>query len=488
MTLKETFPLIFVLNLGRRADRRGEIEWQLAEANIDAERFPSIDARYVKSARGYKTKPKYALALSKRLAIREARKRGAESVLILEDDVLFHPNLHSLFERLELPDDWGLFFFGCSHERRPEVVSSGLVKITYAVDNHAFAVHSRYYNQLIRAMDLLPAIRSGEDLEIGLASDRIIADLQKTIPTYAAAPNLAWQAETHSDLVGKKYSLYSPSGTPKNYIDLNRSVLNEMVTGEKEARRPKLALLFLTRGDVNHPKIWEEWIAQSPDDVRVFSHSENLENITSDVLSGTQIDQQEDTAWGDISLVRATVALLKAALEDETITHFALVSESCVPVRPLGEVLRRLYFDPRPQFNPLPFEKSPKRFRVKVAKINSLPSELWRFHSQWILFDRTTAILSTRNDYTSLMESMMAPDETYFGTVLHMEGYPLDDFVFSEKLTWTHWQKDAGSPDAHQSISPKHLSEIVSGHYLFARKFPSSSDIGKHGLHQPPAN
>ncbi|MBV8633326.1 MAG: hypothetical protein JO002_02445 [Burkholderiaceae bacterium] len=43
------------------------------------------------------------------------------------------------------------------------------------------------------------------------------------------------------------------------------------------------------------------------------------------------------TAWGDWSLVAASFLLMQAALEDPHVTHFQLLSEACLPVRPLAE-------------------------------------------------------------------------------------------------------------------------------------------------------
>ncbi|MBK1834570.1 beta-1,6-N-acetylglucosaminyltransferase [Roseibacillus ishigakijimensis] len=479
-----THPHTFLINLGRRDDRRGEVEWQLLQAGIEAERFPAIDARFVKSARGYEHKGRYALALTKRLALRAARQRGAKAVLLLEDDVRLHPNFQELVSRLSLPEDWGMCYLGCSHEQKPEIVAPGLARVCYAVDNHALMVNARYYNTLIQALDLTSRYRAGDDPKA--ASDRILARLQETVPTYAAIPNLAWQAEAPSDLVGKTYTLYTANGTPKQHLALNRQVLNEMVTGWKTPPEPKLGLLFLTRDEVNHPEIWREWVAQAPERVSIWSHPKDPAALAPEAfLADTIIEDHHETAWGDISLVRASLALLKAALADESVTHFALLSESCLPVRPLGEVLRRLQFDPRPQFRPLPWDKSPKRFRVKVAKQESIPPELWRFHAQWWLLDRTCAQLVTRRDYTEAMKTVFAADEGYFGTVLNLEGYPLDDHVLAEDVTWTHWQKDAGSPDSHRTITREHLAAIVSSRALFARKFPPGADLGNYGLHRP---
>ena len=43
------------------------------------------------------------------------------------------------------------------------------------------------------------------------------------------------------------------------------------------------------------------------------------------------------TAWGDWSLVAATLRLMEHALQDPHVTHFQLLSETCLPVRPVAE-------------------------------------------------------------------------------------------------------------------------------------------------------
>jgi len=131
MNFEKTFPERFWINLGRRADRRGEFEWMLGQTGMTAERFPAVDARFVGRmalgsrkeelvgvsplVRGYESAGRYALALSKRLAVGRARQRGAEAVLLLEDDCVLHPNLLGLLEMMELPEDWGILYLGCAH-------------------------------------------------------------------------------------------------------------------------------------------------------------------------------------------------------------------------------------------------------------------------------------------------------------------------------------------------------------------------------------
>lgn len=49
------------------------------------------------------------------------------------------------------------------------------------------------------------------------------------------------------------------------------------------------------------------------------------------------------TAWGDWSLVEASFRLMHEALKDPSVSHFQLLSEACLPVRPLSEFVDYLH-------------------------------------------------------------------------------------------------------------------------------------------------
>jgi Core-2/I-Branching enzyme len=352
MNIETEFPARYWINLARRQDRRFETEYQLERAGFTAERFPAVDARYVKKTRGYASAGRYALALSQRLAIRKAMQQGAAAVLVLEDDVIFHPEFDERLAEIELPEDWGIFYLGCAHQKRPRPVGSGLVRATYALDTHAFAVKAPYYRQVMAALSR----RENEIEHHARASDWFLADLHEEIPTYACFPNLAWQAANHSDLMDGTYSNYTASGEQISATAEHCGLQAEAWGGTRwngwlepipVVHEPKIGLLFLTRGDVNQPEIWRQFVNQAVGEIKIFCHAKNQENIQGSFLEGTHIDECLETRWGDISLVRAMLALLKAGLQDESLTHFVFLSESCIPIKPWAEIRRRLRFDSR---------------------------------------------------------------------------------------------------------------------------------------------
>jgi hypothetical protein len=529
----ETFPLRYLINLGRRDDRRLRTANEFAKVGIDAERFPAVDARKIEAklrrqqaenppqfdgaieslsspdeVRGYEDAGRYALALTQRLAIRAAQRLKAPAVLLLEDDVVFHPNFLALFETIELPEDWGIFYLGCSHREAPSWAGPRIVRCSFSVDTHAVAIRSTHYDAVIRKLD---RHLKDDDQDVPKASDQYLALLHKEAPSYACYPNLAWQDLSGSDLTGHEYSNYTSDGRQRIWTHVISDLFNQAMNpestelavpevssdrdGQSPGRtppsvigggtaRPKVGLLFLTRGDVNHPDIWREFLDGAREHVRIFSHPKEPSHLAGGFLEGTAISDHFETTWGTVSLVRASRALLLHALEDPTLTHFVLLSESCVPVLPLAEILRRLQLDSRSQFGFQKWGKTHPGRESRSRVVPGIPSGCWRFTSQWWLLDRAAATVASGYDYTSNFEAMFAPDESYFGTVLALQGYPLDGEVLNADVTWTSWKAGEGSPEEWPNVTQEMIRSIVHSGAMFARKFPVGADIGKLGLHR----
>ena len=79
---------------------------------------------------------------------------------------------------------------------------------------------------------------------------------------------------------------------------------------------------------------------------------------------------------------------------------------------------------------------------------------------------------------------MPIPDEAYFGTVLSLLGYPVEDRVENKEITWTYWQQGQGSPTSFAKVDSETVLSMVESPAWFARKFPPGSDIGRWGLHR----
>lgn len=93
---------IFCINLDHRTDRWGQIQRQAEILELDIERVPGVivdpeDPR----AKGWRPHrlPKLGCRLSFEKCFLLAVKRKYETIMILEDDCLFHKNFHKILER-----------------------------------------------------------------------------------------------------------------------------------------------------------------------------------------------------------------------------------------------------------------------------------------------------------------------------------------------------------------------------------------------------
>lgn len=524
MDFELIFPARYLLNLARRQDRRVRCEDVFEMENLTAERVPAVDAKWVRNPRGYAEEGRYAHAITTRLAIRKARMKGASAVFIFEDDVVLHPEWRERVAEMELPEDWGIFYLGCQHQARPEVVRNaegvavrGLVRVTEALDTHAWGIRAEYFPEGLR---LLRGRKSKFYSKLPPA-DVWLAMSGHGIPMYAAYPNLAWQAEEHSDLVKGVFSNYHERcGTQKVAQCVLEGVLAEVLGGRKfsgatEAAREhvpfyrakpplppkpkstyvqkavvrKVAFLFLTRGDHLHSKMWAEYWQGHESEVSIYGHAAERKKMPGGWLKEHQISAHLPTGWGEISLVRAELALLRVALEDQGNSHFLFASEACVPVRPWGEFRRLLELDARSWLATESVHCLWDKDRGKALRPDEarwIPADLWAFHSQWVLLNREAAELLVEDDFTEYFAGSFAPDEAYVATVLRMKGYPISERVRPQNPTYFRFAAEQGvrpHPVAFPQVDAAFAAELASSGCCFARKFPAGSNIGQFGLH-----
>ena len=256
---------------------------------------------------------------------------------------------------------------------------------------------------------------------------------------------------------------------------------------EELAPAPTIAFLFLTRSDAHHPEIWTEYFASAGNQIRIFSHAKNAELLDeSSFLYGTQIKERVDTEWGNISLVEATLALLRAGLEHKDCTHFVLISESCIPVRPFSTLATSLRMDDRSRMKMQPWTDVRRKNILKAQRLENLPGirkELGHFHDQWICLNRADALLVTEKDWTESFENVYAPDETYFATVMAASGQSPLQAVANRAITWTEWIEGEAHPQDYKTVPPRVAAQIAESGCFFARKFSPESDIARWKLH-----
>jgi GR25 family glycosyltransferase involved in LPS biosynthesis len=153
----------------------------------------------------------WACARSMAAVMVEAAERK-KPLLVLEDDVVIHPQIHSIMDAVlaELPVDWKVLYLGYvaleAHEKMPTKVLPKSTKIGKWTEllanpnlNHAFII--RDVDCLTELSTLLSDPATYDYSEGYYASDYAIAQYfsRKGIPMYGVSPNVASQCGTYSD-------------------------------------------------------------------------------------------------------------------------------------------------------------------------------------------------------------------------------------------------------------------------------------------------
>lgn len=247
--------------------------------------------------------------------------------------------------------------------------------------------------------------------------------------------------------------------------------------GGNDAR--KLAFLFLLQQDLNHPIFWEQFIEQAGRNANVYAHSKQfpLPAYTSRLIRNNQISEQYETQWGDVSLVRAMLALLKAALANPDNKAFAFVSESCVPIQPFDTIYRQLVDGGKSWIKAT---RNNTR-RARQVDRQAIPPKHFFHSSQWISLSRTDAQAIVQHGNVDAFENVFAADEHFFASTLSLLGRDFNRDVHPCLMTRAAWNKaHRSSPKAFRRVWRPHIDGLVNSGCLFARKYSPASNIAQY--------
>ncbi|KAJ8599538.1 hypothetical protein CTAYLR_007121 [Chrysophaeum taylorii] len=158
-------------------------------------------------------------------------------------------------------------------------------------------------------------------------------------------------------------------------------------------RRPaggKLAFMFLVRTKIPTTPIWEAFFSEASEEAyAIYTHprpGRRLEGI----FAGTEIANRTRVAWGAITVARAEMLLVRAAMQDPRNERFLLLSESCVPLHPFWCVYA--FATSAPSFVAT-WPTSDRKNLYDFGTLDVVVKKHWRKGHQWVLLSRRHAAL-----------------------------------------------------------------------------------------------
>ncbi|XP_027123890.2 glycosyltransferase BC10 [Coffea arabica] len=254
-------------------------------------------------------------------------------------------------------------------------------------------------------------------------------------------------------------------------------------------RTPKVAFMFLVRGELPLARLWERFFKGHEGLYSIYIHSSPSYNGTmpdGSVFHGRNIPSK-DVEWGKVNMIEAERRLLANALLDFSNQRFVLLSESCIPLFNFSTIYSYLINSTETFVDSydLPGPTGQGRYNKKMKPV--INKSDWRKGAQWFEMDRELAIQVVSDRiyfplFKRYCKSSCYADEHYLPTFVGMKyGRKNSD----RTLTWVDWSKGGAHPHrfSRYEITPDFLNRMRNGQtceyngrktnicHLFARKF-----------------
>lgn len=244
----------------------------------------------------------------------------------------------------------------------------------------------------------------------------------------------------------------------------------------------KVAFLFLTRGEHHNISIWESYFKNADSTkYKILVHPKDPATLLSSLWQhpNCSILRSIPTAWGTISLVKATLCLLQMAITDPLVKKFILVSESCIPTGSFDSMYECLSQESNKSRIQWTYGKNHDRYYFIKGNISQvIPIATWMKQSQWMCLDRKhVSLLFLPANQKRLLKSLddfthcPAADEHFFINYLvhFLKVHPNE--IINYPITYVDWNVSSRHPKLFGFIPPELLTYCRDKKIFFARKF-----------------
>lgn len=220
----------------------------------------------------------------------------------------------------------------------------------------------------------------------------------------------------------------------------------------------KIAFLFLTRGDVNFPNIWEKYFLGNEDKYNIYIHPKEKNNVKS-FMKYHIIDNIISTKWGDISIVKSINSLLKQAIKDPENKSFCILSESCLPIRNFNFLYKNINFN-KTTFKSMKIdERTLRRFDyLKNPEKLGINKNTFKKAETWSILNRKHVIniINNQDTFLKTFNDVYVPEEHFYITLLNLKN-PKDEFV--DESTTIVYLDESGPLYKHPKTFGPNISE-----------------------------
>lgn len=243
----------------------------------------------------------------------------------------------------------------------------------------------------------------------------------------------------------------------------------------------KIALLFLTRKELNHPRFWEKMLGPYLDRFNIYIHSK--EPMEDPFFK--QFRVQEIVPTTHLQHVRPWQIMLREAIQDPDNFKFISLSEACIPLFPLELIYLHLIQDQQSymQYGRPWWEENPNRTLFEIPVEHRWGNSEW-----WVLNRKHAQLIVDDHEIINIAAQRINDNESYPSTLYSLRGC-LDDIVnrhvnHAYRLPSDHSHTLSFKADDQECIKFIELSKEWKS--LFVRKFePEFPETALFQIQQP---
>lgn len=245
----------------------------------------------------------------------------------------------------------------------------------------------------------------------------------------------------------------------------------------------KIAFLFLTIGDVSHPKLWEDYFLECPQKASIYVHPKYPKQVSLEWMTKNIISKLVPTRWG--YLTQAFYQLLQQAYQNSQNKHFIFISDSCIPITKLSVFwefvssfpLRTSFIHFKEGIDQYDWDKKIKKQpgfdNYSLRKHEGLGNCLSRYH--------VSQLLKRKSDFTRFFNKLNCGDEFYLSLLKE------DKFIHDQQMTSYNWEEgrqkisliNSEMDQIYQQAERNHINKIKKKLHSLKRKGGSHSAINR---------
>jgi len=238
----------------------------------------------------------------------------------------------------------------------------------------------------------------------------------------------------------------------------------------------KIAFCFLTYNEIIRYDIWNLFFENiCTDKYIVYIHPKiinniNLYNFEYKIVKNIVFTKSKS----DISIVKATIQLLKESYNDSKITHFIFLSQSCIPLYNFNQIFNIVTLFNNSIISYIDHNKKERYYNLSSTIKTYIKYQQFIKQQPNMILVRHDVGLIINNDYTLHFKNIECPDEHYFINILL---YIFKRHIIKNQINFCNYDLNKTQALEFNNISEEFINNIKKHGFLFMRKVNKNSII-----------